>query len=140
MTLKFKIALLLTMLITVILGGLGYLVLNSHRNVAELERRQLIIPLSDEINNTIHALQIERGRTVVAITNRDGELSSGVLSDVRSATDDALSQLLDRITQDRIDYALPETGTLMRGLTELPREIRSHRSAVDAGRVTAPQN
>ncbi|MEL6480976.1 MAG: nitrate- and nitrite sensing domain-containing protein [Pseudomonadota bacterium] len=140
MTLKLKIALLLTMLITVILGGLGYLVLNSHRNIAELERRQLIIPLSDEINNTIHALQIERGRTVVAITNRDGELSSGVLSDVRSATDDALSQLLDRITQDRIDYALPETGTLMRGLTELPREIRSHRSAVDAGRVTAPQN
>ncbi|MEM9766143.1 MAG: methyl-accepting chemotaxis protein, partial [Pseudomonadota bacterium] len=140
MTLKLKIALLLSMLMTVILGGLGYLVLNSHRNIAELERRQLIIPLSSEINNTIHALQIERGQTVAAIANADGQRSGGALSEVRSATNTALTRLLDRVAQDRIDDALPETGTLMRGLSELPREIRSHRSAVYAGRVTVPQN
>ncbi|MEO1721924.1 MAG: nitrate- and nitrite sensing domain-containing protein [Pseudomonadota bacterium] len=140
MSLKLKIALLLSMLMTVIVGGLGYLVLNIDRTISEFERRQLIIPLSDELNSTIRALQIERGRTVAAISNGDDRESRRALDEFRTRTDQAFLQLLNRISEDRIERALPEIGSVVSGLSQLPGRIRSHRSAVDAGSVTVPQN
>ncbi|MEM6487523.1 MAG: nitrate- and nitrite sensing domain-containing protein [Pseudomonadota bacterium] len=140
MSLKLKITLLLSMLIAVILAGLGAVVVESDRKVSETERRLLIVPLSGELNAAIHMMQVERGRTVAMLSSGGAAADRAALDQHRPTTDAAVAQLLAVIQQRGIDRAVPEIGEAVQALAALPDKIAAHRSAVDGGGVTLPAN
>ncbi|MEO1776174.1 MAG: nitrate- and nitrite sensing domain-containing protein [Pseudomonadota bacterium] len=140
MSLSLKISLLVTMLMTVILGSLGYMVLTSEQKVSDIERRQLIVPLSAELNATIHDLQIERGRTVGLISSGGGASYREGLDTHRPKTDATLRRMLDLVGDQQIAASLPEIGAAIEALAPLADKVAAHRSAVDAGEITVAQN
>ncbi|MEM9781104.1 MAG: nitrate- and nitrite sensing domain-containing protein [Pseudomonadota bacterium] len=140
MSLKLKVTLLVTMLLTVILGGLGFLVIENERLVGDVERRQLIVPLSTELNATIHMLQIERGRSVGLISSGGAPANRQALDEHRPVAEAAVAQLLDFVAETDIAAALPEIGEAVRLLAALPNKVEVHRRAVDEGAVSVPEN
>lgn len=140
MTLKLKITLLVSMLITVIVGGLGFAVYDSLERARDIERRQLVIPLAAELNETIRALQIERGRTVGLISSDGAAENRRALDEHRPVADAAVSGLLANIDERALDAQLPEFEGALRPLAAIPAKIAAHRAAVDAGRVSVSDN
>lgn len=140
MSLKLKVASLIATLIVVILGGLGFVVMESNRLVSDIERRQLILPLSADLNATIKSLQIERGRTVGLISSGGAGPNREALDQHRPVSDAALSRLLDLVHAHDISAALPEIADAVQALNTLPGKIEAHRLAVDTGDMTVPNN
>lgn len=140
MSLKLKIALLLGVLLVVILSGLGIAVNDKSVNVADIDRREQVIPLSVELNATIRTLQIERGRTVGLISSGGAQANRAALDEHRPVTDAALQRLLETVDQHRLLTTLPELLDPIEALAALPGKVADHRSQVDRGSVTVPQN
>lgn len=140
MSLKLKISLLLSVLLSVIVLGFGYAVLESMRKARDFERRANIISLSAEVNAAIRTLQIERGRTVGLISSGSAPANRKALDEHRPITDAALSTLLSQVRDGDVADKLPEIGLAVSALTALPDAVARHRSAVDAGRITVPAN
>lgn len=140
MSLKQQIYLLSSMLMVVIVAGLGFAYFESARHVAEVERQSGVIPLSEKLNAAIRTLQIERGRTVGLISSGGAPKNRQALDAHRPATDDALDMLLETTQTLGLERTIPEIGTRVSELRTVPGLVAAHRDAVDAGNVSVPQN
>ncbi|MEM8623728.1 MAG: nitrate- and nitrite sensing domain-containing protein [Pseudomonadota bacterium] len=140
MSLKLKITLVLAMLIGVICAGLFFAVSDSTRRASDIDRRQQIIPLSGELNETIHLLQIERGRTVGLLSTGGSESSREALDAHRPRTDAAMARLVSTIGELNLVGQLPEVAEEIRDLMLLADRVRAHRAEVDAGQSNVAAN
>ncbi|MEM6971886.1 MAG: nitrate- and nitrite sensing domain-containing protein [Pseudomonadota bacterium] len=140
MSLKLQITLLLSTMLAIIFGGLGYAAYESMAETADAERRQLIIPLSAELNETIHGLQIERGRTVGLISSGGSARERAALDAQRSTADLALSRLQQTVETRDIANRLHELSASVQALDTLAGKIAAHRAAVDAGQIDIAEN
>ena len=140
MSLRLQISLLIAFFLTVIVGGLGIAITDNARVVRDIERRELIVPLSAQLNATIRTLQIERGRTVGLISSGGASANRQALDDHRPVTDQAMSAMLRVIGEQQIGANLAEVKDAVDALRALPGKVRAHRAKVDAGEISVPQN
>ncbi len=140
MSLKLKIALLLSLLLAGMVAGLGLAIQSKSSLVADVERRQNVIPLAAGLNTAIHALQTERGRTVSVISSGGSDINRKALEAHRPETDSALNRLQQTVLQLDLVAELPEIGPSVAALATVKERIVAHRAEVDAGRMTVPTN
>lgn len=140
MSLKLQINALLLGLITVIIGVFGYTIYNSQMKIADKERRALTVPLAAQINETVRAMQVERGRTVGLISSKGAAASRASLDEQRPKTDAAVQALIALVRDLDISNQIPELAGSLAHLDTVEAKIAEHRIKVDNGEVTVPQN
>lgn len=139
MSLKLQFSALLFFLLAVIIGVFGYTVANRMTQVTAAEDRGAIVPLSKQLNVTIKALQVERGKTVAHISSGASN-SKAALNKPRANVDTALAELIAVIDETQIIEKVPYIAGPLADAGALQGKLDAHRQLVDQGSVTISEN